>query len=77
MRNTFNIKEEIVEALVNEFDQKASSFYNTPTNKSREKFWTYNRCLQHLFNLRQNYIKTEHGVMLKAFYNDVYTNQAV
>ena len=77
MRNTFNIKEEIVEALVNEFGQKASSFYNTPTNKSREKFWTYNRCLQHLFKLRQDYVKVEGGIMLKSFYNDVYTNQAV
>ena len=39
----FNTKEQIVEALVNEFGEKKSSFYNTDTNKQREKFWTFNR----------------------------------
>lgn len=77
MKNTFNRKQEIVEALVNEFGLKASSFYNTPTNKSREKFWTYNRCLQYLFKLRRDYVKTENGLMLKSFYENVYMNDAI
>ena len=47
--NTFNTKEELVKALVIEFGEKESSFYNTPTNKSREKFWTYNRTLHYYF----------------------------
>ena len=32
----FNTKEQIVEALVNEFGEKKSSFYNTDTNKQRD-----------------------------------------
>ena len=36
-------REQIIEKLVNEFGMKASSFNNTPTNKQREKFWTFNR----------------------------------
>ena len=40
-------------------------------NKSVEKFWTYNRCLNHLFDLRKNYIKTEHGRTLNEFYENV------
>ena len=38
-----NSREEIIQKLVNEFGEKASSFNNTPTNKQREKFWTFNR----------------------------------
>jgi hypothetical protein len=37
------MREEIIKKLVDEFDEKASSFNNTETNKQREKFWTYNR----------------------------------
>jgi hypothetical protein len=37
------MREEIIQKLVNEFGEKASSFNNTETNKQREKFWTYNR----------------------------------
>ena len=36
-------REQIIEKLVSEFGMKASSFNNTPTNKQREKFWTFNR----------------------------------
>jgi len=39
----FTTKEQIVEALVKEFSEEKSSFYNTGTNKQREKFWTFNR----------------------------------
>ena len=37
------MREEIIQKLVNEFGETASSFNNTETNKQREKFWTYNR----------------------------------
>ena len=39
----FSTKEQVVEALVNKFKEQKSSFYNTDTNKQREKFWTFNR----------------------------------
>ena len=41
------MREEIIQKLVDEFDEKASSFNNTETNKQREKFWTYNRLLNY------------------------------
>jgi len=72
MKVEFNSKTEIVQCLVEEFGDKVSSYYNTPTNKSVEKFWTYNRTLQHLFKMRKDYVKTEHGVMLKSFYENVW-----
>ena len=53
-QETFNNKAEIVDFLVSEWKMKKSSFYNTPTNKQREKFWTYSRCLKHLMELRQD-----------------------
>lgn len=52
--NNFNTKEELVKALVTEFGEKESSFYNTPTNKSREKFWTYNRTLHYYFSKKSS-----------------------
>lgn len=69
----FQTKQQIVQTLVDEWGEKETSFYNTPTNKSREKFWTFNRTLQHLFKLRREYVKTEHGIMLKSFYENVYS----
>lgn len=72
LKNTFESKAEIVECLVKEWGYKESQFYNNPTNKSVEKFWTYNRCLQHLFKLRREYVKIEHGKMYKSFYENVY-----
>lgn len=39
----FTTKEQIIEALVKEFGEQKSSFYNTDTNKQRENFWTFNR----------------------------------
>jgi hypothetical protein len=41
------MREEIIQKLVDEFGEKASSFNNTETNKQREKFWTYNRLLNY------------------------------
>jgi hypothetical protein len=37
------MREEIIQKLVDEFGETASSFNNTETNKQRERFWTYNR----------------------------------
>jgi hypothetical protein len=37
------MREEIIQKLVDEFGETASSFNNTETNKQRENFWTYNR----------------------------------
>jgi hypothetical protein len=37
------MREGIIQKLVDEFGETASSFNNTETNKQREKFWTYNR----------------------------------
>jgi hypothetical protein len=65
----FSSKMEIVKALVTEWGYRESQFYNNSTNKSVEKFWTYNRCLQHLFKLRREYVRTEHGRMHKDLFN--------
>jgi hypothetical protein len=73
MKVEFSSKAEIVKTLVDEWGEKETSFYNTSTNKSVEKFWTFNRTLQHLFKLRREYVKTEYGVMLKSFYENVYS----
>ena len=50
----FNTKEQIVEALVNEFGEKKSSFYNTDTNKQREKYWTFNRTKNFYYKKKGN-----------------------
>ena len=57
----FNNKAEIVDVLVSEWKMQRSSFYNTPTNKQRDKFWTYNRCLRYLYELRQDWRLTDYG----------------
>jgi len=41
------MREEIIQKLVDEFGETASSFNNTETNKQREKFWTYNRLVNY------------------------------
>jgi hypothetical protein len=61
LQTEFSSKMEIVQCLVKEWGEQETSYYNTNTNKQREKFWTYNRCLQYLFKLRRDYIRTKHG----------------
>ena len=68
----FETKQQIVDKLIQDWGCKKESFYNTPTNKSVNSFWTFNRTLQYLYKLERNYVKTEHGVMLKEFYENVY-----
>jgi hypothetical protein len=41
------MREGIIQKLVDEFSETASSFNNTETNKQREKFWTYNRLVNY------------------------------
>jgi hypothetical protein len=50
----FNTKEQVVGALVNEFKEQKSSFYNTNTNKQREKFWTFNRTFNYYLKKKNN-----------------------
>jgi hypothetical protein len=61
----FETKQQIVNKLIEEWGCKRESFYNSPTNKSVEKFWTYNRTLQYLYKLERDYVKTEHGIIHK------------
>ena len=69
---TFETKQQIVDKPIQDWGCKKESFYNTPTNKSVNSFWTFNRTLQYLYKLERDYVKTEHGVMLKEFYENVY-----
>ena len=48
----FNTKEEIVDLLVKRCGMKRSTFYNTDTNKQREKHWTFNRTLNFYMGLK-------------------------
>jgi hypothetical protein len=61
MSNTFNTRQEIINALVEQWDENPKSFNNTSTNKQIEKFWTYNRLLKHYYELKQDWSRTEHG----------------
>ena len=49
-------KMEIVQLIVKEYGGQVSSYYNTPTNKSREKFWTWNRTFHHYLDLKENFV---------------------
>ena len=55
-------REEVIDILVKDFNKDARSYNNTPTNKQKEKFWTYNRLRNHLSDLysgKKFYIKEE------------------
>ena len=45
--NKWKSREDVIDSLVRDFKEKATSFNNTPTNQQREKFWTYNKLMQH------------------------------
>ena len=49
----FKNKEEVVDALVKDFGKNRKSYYNTPTNKQNEKYWTYNRTLKFYHKLKR------------------------
>ena len=57
----FDNKKHVVDTLVKEFKMKESSFYNTPTNKSRNKFWTFSRCIRYYYKLKSDFIVDEDG----------------
>lgn len=42
----------VIVALKQEFNENPDSFYNTKTNKSVEKFWTFNRLLKYYWDLK-------------------------
>lgn len=54
----FKNKEQVVDALVKEWNRKRESFYNTPTNKSIEDHWTFNRTLNYYRKLQKEYFIT-------------------
>tara|TARA_B100000902_G_scaffold391990_1_gene443585 strand:- start:169 stop:405 length:237 start_codon:yes stop_codon:yes gene_type:complete len=47
----FSNRKEVIDALVSDFGRDERSYNNTPTNKQREKFWTYNRLMKHYYEL--------------------------
>lgn len=57
----FQTKEEIVNELVSKWNCKRESFYNTNRSQSVEKFWTFNRTLDYLLKLEQDYFITING----------------
>ena len=57
------MRKEIIQKLVDEFGEKASSFNNTETNKQREKFWTYNR----LVNYYRKLVDKRDEVLVEQF----------
>ncbi len=71
MQKEFSSKMEIVKTLEAEWGEIPAGFYNSKTNMSVEKFWTYNRCLQYLFKLRKEYVRTSYGRMHKSMLKKV------
>ena len=58
---SFESKMQVVNKLVSEYKMERSSFYNTPTNKSRNSFWTFNRCVRYYYKLESDFIVDENG----------------
>ena len=57
----FESKMQVVNKLVSDYKMERSSFYNTPTNKSRNSFWTFNRCVRYYYKLERDFIVDENG----------------
>ena len=58
-------REDIILALVSEYGKRIESFYNTPTSKTNEKFWTFNRLIHYYNDIRggrKERYNTEQGV---------------
>jgi hypothetical protein len=44
---------DVIDALVKNYGKSKSSFLNTPTNKQRQKFWTFNRLMHFYFDIQR------------------------
>ena len=63
-KKMFESREDVILALVSEYDKNIKSFYNTKQNQSYEKFWTFNRLIHYyndLRNGRKETYNTERG----------------
>lgn len=49
-------KMEIVQLICKEYGGQSSTYYNTATNKQRNKFWTWNRTFRHYLDLKENFV---------------------
>ena len=49
-------KMELVQLICKEYGGKPSSYYNTATNQSVNKFWTWNRTFRHYLDLKENFV---------------------
>lgn len=49
----FNNRTEIIIALKEEFNHKPAGFNNSSTNKSVEKFWTFNRLFHYYWDIKR------------------------
>jgi len=54
----FKNKEQVVDALVKEWNRKRASFYNTPNNPTIEDHWTFKRTLEYYNTLKEGYFIT-------------------
>jgi hypothetical protein len=54
----FENKEQVVDALVKEWNRKRASFYNTPTNDTIEDQWTFDYTLAYYRKLQKEYFIT-------------------
>ena len=59
-------REDVIDSLVKDFKEKATSFNNTATNQQREKFWTYNRLMQHHAKLSKKNPSVNEGQVMKG-----------
>ena len=49
-------KMEIVQLICKEYGGQPSTYYNTATNKQRNKFWTWNRTYRYYLDLKENFV---------------------
>jgi hypothetical protein len=54
----FTNRTEIIAALQTEFNENPKGFNNSTTNKSVEKFWTFNRLLHYYWDIKYGRKKT-------------------
>lgn len=57
----YTTKEQVVDELVNKWNCKKDSFYDTNKSYSVEKLWTFEYTLQYLEKLEKEYFLTING----------------